>query len=112
MVYYDRLLTLETGLAQAYIRDVPGSGEDTLARPTQEVLGLYADECAASAAQGKPRIWFVIFRQQIAQSGGASPDQQWFEAHYRRSRDLQFNDLLVFVYDQPDEIARQGRCGS
>ncbi len=104
MVYYDRMLT------QAYIRDVPGSGEDTLARPTQEALGLLADDCVASAAGGAARVWFVIFQEQVAQSGGESADLMWLEAHYRRRNSQAFNDLLVYQYDQPDETARRAAC--
>jgi uncharacterized membrane protein len=104
MTYYDR------SLPQAYVRDTPGSSEDTLARPTQETLGLLADDCAAAAARGSSRVWFVIFQQQIEQQGGASPSLDWMETHYHRVSLESFNDLLVYLYDQPDEIARSARC--
>src|SRR5258708_39516601 len=68
MVYYNRILP------QHYIRDVPGSGEDTLAPATQEVLHLRADDCVASSATGSPRGWFVSFHEQIDQHGGKSPE--------------------------------------
>ncbi|MCC7447068.1 MAG: glycosyltransferase family 39 protein [Anaerolineae bacterium] len=104
MVYYDR------HLPQAYVRDVPGSGEDTLARPTQEVLRLLADDCVSVAAKGSPRVWFVIFRKQIEEQGGSPPDLQWLDAHYQRQSTQAFNDLLVYRYDQPDALAKQATC--
>jgi 4-amino-4-deoxy-L-arabinose transferase-like glycosyltransferase len=104
MTYYDR------SLPQAYVRDTPGSGEDTLARPTQETLGLLADDCTAAAAKGSARVWFIIFQQQIDQQGGAPPSRDWLDTHYRRVSLDSFNDLLVYLYDQPDEAARKARC--
>jgi hypothetical protein len=105
MVYYDRYLP------QAYVRDVPGSGEDTLARPTQEVLHLLADECVSAAAKGNPRVWFVIFHKQVDEQGGNPPDLQWLDTHYKRQSVQSFNDLLIYQYDQPDELAKQAVCG-
>ncbi len=104
MVYYDRVLP------QSYVRDVPGSGEDTLARPTQEVLNLLADDCVAAAAKGSARIWFVIFQRQIDEMQGHPPDLQWLNTHYHRQNILYFSDLLVYLYDQPDPVARNARC--
>src|SRR5258708_15606980 len=104
MVYYNR------ELPQHYIRDVPGSGEDTLAPATQEVLHLRADDCVASAAKGSLRLWFVILQEQIDQEGGNSPELAWLDAHYRREQSPSFHDLLVFLYDQPDSIALRAQC--
>ncbi len=104
MVYYNR------ALPQSYIRDAPGSGEDTLSRPTQEVLQLLADECVSAAAKGSPRVWFVIFRRQIDEQGSAPPDLQWMDTHYHRQSVEPFNDLLVYLYDLPDESAKQATC--
>ncbi len=104
MVYYNRTL------AQSYIRDVPGSSDDTLARPTQETLHLLTDECITAAARGSRRVWFVIFQRQIDEQNGVSPDLQWLDAHYRRDSIQTFNDLLVYLYDQPDGTARTSQC--
>jgi hypothetical protein len=45
MTYYARLQG--AAMPQRYVADRSGSGEDTLALPTQEVLGLIAAPCAA-----------------------------------------------------------------
>ncbi len=103
MFYYNRSLN------QHYVRDVPGSSEDTLAPPTQEALGLLADECVASAAGGA-RTWFVIFQKQIAEQNGTPPDLAWMDAHYHKQSMQVFNDLSVYLYDEPDALARKAQC--
>jgi hypothetical protein len=104
MVYYDR------SLPQYYVRDTPGSEEDTLAVATQEVLGLMADKCVIEAAQDSSRVWFVIFSEQIQQEGGTSVSLHWLKEHYWQETEYKYNDLLVYLFDQPDEIARNAAC--
>ncbi|MBX3082634.1 MAG: glycosyltransferase family 39 protein [Anaerolineae bacterium] len=109
MVYYAHLAH-STAPEQHYIRDVEGSGEDTLGLPTQQALGLLADQCVAQAAGGADQVWFVIFKQQISDEGGSSPAMQWLDAHYRHLSDIPVNDLLLVLYDQPDAVAKAARC--
>lgn len=98
MIYYDRQLP------QHYVRDTPGSGTDTLALPTQQVLGLPADVCISAAANGAARLWYVIFdRQPIS-------DLPWLDAHYQRESVMSFNDLLIYGFDQPDALAKAATC--
>ncbi|MEP7287658.1 MAG: glycosyltransferase family 39 protein [Chloroflexota bacterium] len=104
MVYYNRTL------AQSYVRDTPGSGEDTLAIPTQKVLNLFADNCISAAAHGSSRIWFVIFQRQIAEESGASPSLGWLNVHYRQVSVEAYNDLLIYLYERPDATAQQAIC--
>jgi 4-amino-4-deoxy-L-arabinose transferase-like glycosyltransferase len=109
MVYYARQAR-STAPEQRYIRDVEGSGEDTLGLPTQQSLGLLADQCIAQAAGGADQVWFVIFKQQVAELGGSSPDMQWLDAHYRHLSEIPVNDLLLVLYDQPDAVAKAAQC--
>lgn len=98
MVYYDRTLS------QRYVRDVPGSGSDTLALPTQQSLGLIADACIAEAAHGAGQVWYVVFDRQ------GQNDLPWLDAHYHRTSVTTFNDLLLYQYDQPDSSAKAAQC--
>lgn len=100
MVYYDRHLT------QRYIADISGSPEDTLALPTQEVLGLLADACIQSAARDAESIWFIVFAQAQQQYEAAGRTDLrdaflWLEEHFARTEHIAFNDLLVYRYTQP-----------
>lgn len=93
MIYYNR------SLPQSYLRDAPGSPEDTLASATQQTLGLFADDNINNATKGSSRVWFVIFQEQIAQQGGQSPDQDWLNANYQLAEQVAFNDLQIYRYD-------------
>ncbi|MBI5080113.1 MAG: glycosyltransferase family 39 protein, partial [Chloroflexi bacterium] len=57
MYYYNRILP------QKFIADPSGSGSDTLALPTQQVLGLYAVTDLHIAISGAKRIWLARWRE-------------------------------------------------
>jgi mannosyltransferase len=104
MVYYDR------DLPQRYVRDIPGSGSDTLAVPTQETLGLLADACAASAIQGAPRVWYVAFEQLEDEMQDIVEDDPsdarydsltWLRTYYEEQHVESFNDLDVYLFVNP-----------
>lgn len=59
MAYYD------PALPQEYIADPPGSGTDTLAPATQQVLGLIARLDPASAVGEAGRVWFIVLQRHI-----------------------------------------------
>ncbi|MBN1965952.1 MAG: glycosyltransferase family 39 protein [Anaerolineae bacterium] len=107
MTYYARLDAPE--LAQVYLADRPNSPEDTLALPTQEVLGLFGEPCVAAAAGGADRVWFVIFAQEEPQILGLMdehPHLGWLRAHYTAGEPVAFEDLLVIPFTDPDDVAR------
>jgi 4-amino-4-deoxy-L-arabinose transferase-like glycosyltransferase len=113
MIYYDRQL------AQQYVRDIPGSGSDTLAVPTQQALGLLADVCVAQAAGGAPRVWYVTFQkleQEMNDLVQDDPDNTrydslgWLRAHYTQTMTKTFNDLNLYLFTDPDADARQATC--
>jgi len=101
MIYYERDLT------QRYLADAAGSSEDTLALPTQQSLGLLADECIQTAARDAQRVWLVTFdfaEEQYAAAGRLDEYQapsNWLEEHYSQTESQNFNDLVVTRYDQP-----------
>ncbi|GIV82124.1 MAG: hypothetical protein KatS3mg051_1478 [Anaerolineae bacterium] len=110
MLYYGR------DVAQHYVRDIPGSGSDTLALPTQQVLGALADGCVAEAAQGAPRVWYVAFdrlEEEMGELIAEKPDYvrydalAWLRQHYTLQGTTAFHDLLVYQFVEPDEEARQ-----
>lgn len=105
MTYYARLQGAD--IQQRYLADRPGSGEDTLALPTQEVLGLIGAPCAAEAADRAGRVWFVIFadeeRQYQAAGYTAHPHLAWLRAHYQEDPPLVFEDLLIIPFHTPDD---------
>lgn len=106
MIYYAWQQNQE--LPQVYLADRPGSGEDTLARPTQEVLGLLAEPCIAPAAGGAERVWLAIFQQEEAQylampGVEEHPHLAWLRDHYAvEGEAVAFEDLLIIPFTGPD----------
>jgi mannosyltransferase len=94
--YYDR------DLVQEYIGDVPGSPTDTLALPTQEVLGLLAQPDMPHAAGGAQRVWFIIFQRALDEAeelGEPNTNKAWLDNRYRLTNTLRYNDLNIYLYE-------------
>lgn len=88
-------------LPQTYIADPPGSGSDTLARPTQEVLGLLAEPNALSAVRDARRVFFLIFKQEFLnqQVGPASnPTLLWLQTYYDQIGKMEWGDLQLYLF--------------
>jgi mannosyltransferase len=97
--YYDR------SLPQSFVRDAPGSGEDTLAYPTQQALGLYATTLDA-ATSGARRVWVVMYEQAIAEYkavGREHPDLSWMDARFRCVEVIALGNLRVYRYERAGE---------
>jgi hypothetical protein len=94
--YYD------SDLDQRYLADPPGSGSDTLALATQEVLGLIADPDAESAVGEAAGVWLVIFPREIEEYRGLGLEQHpalaWLEAHYALLSVEEFGELAVYHF--------------
>jgi len=88
---YDRTLP------QVFLGDPPGSGSDTLARPTQEALGLFPTDLEV-VTEGKSRVWLVIFRQAVEQAQGKHPHLAWLDAHFKREQTFEFRDAEVMLF--------------
>jgi mannosyltransferase len=96
--YYDRTL------AQEYVGDIPGSPTDTLALPTQEVLGLLAQTDVQQAVDNSQRVWFVVFQRALDEAAELStenPSKAWLDGHYRLTDTAAFHDLSILLYTLP-----------
>ena len=101
--YWDR------SLPQHFLPDVPGSPQDTLARPTMQVLNIFPDELE-ELAKGRETVYFVVFRKALDEAQGLGkplPDLAWLEDRFEPRDVVSFNDLYVYVLDRKDsgEIA-------
>lgn len=110
MIYYS------PELEQAYLADRPGSAEDTLARPTQEVLGVLASPCSAAAANQAEQVWLVLLEREeeeyLAATGNEHPQLSWLRQNYAEEQAaLQFADLLIIPFAQPTDYAPQCEDG-
>ncbi|MEA3349516.1 MAG: glycosyltransferase family 39 protein [Chloroflexota bacterium] len=94
-VYYDR------DLPQSYIADSPGSGSDTLALPTQQILGLIAEPDIEAAVGEASRVWLLIFIQAIEEyqvQGYDHPHIAWLEENFVFERVDAWDDIQLYVY--------------
>ncbi|MFQ5922262.1 MAG: hypothetical protein ACE5M4_05410 [Anaerolineales bacterium] len=101
MIYYAPTLD------QHYLADPIGSGSDTLAPATQQVLGLVADEQVADAVGGGSGVWFLIFSREIAdyQSLGElkHPSLSWLRRSYRDEELDLWGELQVHHFTERRE---------
>lgn len=94
MYYYARGDTL----AQSFIADPAGAASDTLAEPTQQALGLFADPLE-DATHARSRVWFVMFREARAESARAM-NLEWLRAQYQLVGETNFNDLELYLFEK------------
>lgn len=96
--YYDR------ELSQKYIQDVPGSGADTLALPTQEILGLIARTDIEDGVGDANKVWFVIFDKAIdeyqALGYPTHPHIKWLEQHFKLERLEDWEGISIYVFSR------------
>lgn len=113
------MVFFEPEMPQRYVRDIEGSGSNDLAVSTQRRIGLAADACAAIAAQGAPRVWYVAFAQLADEMAALIKDDPvnqrydslaWFQAHYHQDQVTHFEDLDIYLFVEPDADAQQMTC--
>jgi uncharacterized membrane protein len=87
-------------LPQAYLPDLPGTANDTLAPGSMDVLGLHPTSLEdATAAHGN--VWYVVFDRALAQAAAEGTPHQyhaWLDEHLRRAGELRAADLHLFRY--------------
>jgi hypothetical protein len=90
-------------LPQTFLADPPGSGQDTLAYPTQQALGIFPSSNISEAVGAASNIWMVYFPREVAEFadlGLKHPALTWIEARYALSATERFEDLTVAYYKQ------------
>ncbi len=91
-------------LPQTFIADPPGSPSDTLDPATQAALGVQESGDLPTAADGRPRIWLVIFQETEADGASPHPHLTWLQSHYTLAQTQAFNDLLIYEFRQRDVL--------
>lgn len=109
------MLVYAPQLDQRFVRDVPGSPDDTLAEPTRHVLGVEALDCVQVAGREANRIWYVTYTGLAAQAElvgrtDIAAGMVWLDAHFDETEHWRLNDLDVMLYSAPDASARNGVC--
>ena len=101
--YYDELLP------HTYIADPPGAGSDTLALPTQEVLGLIAQPEAIHAVGDARQVFFVMFERELGDYDALGaikhPHLSWLEEHYRLVEQTAWDDLSLYRFESRENVS-------
>jgi hypothetical protein len=95
-VYFDR------DLKQEFLADQPGSGSDTLAPATQQVLGLNESASIETATPGAARVWFIVFQKALDESAASGlaedPDLAWLSGNFQLENVETWGPLQVYIY--------------
>jgi mannosyltransferase len=95
-MFFDRTLS------QSFISDVPGSGTDTLAPATQQVLNIRAEKDIHSATKNAKRVWYIIYQLAIdeykASGNPTHPDLEYLDSQYSLDLEESWDGLRVFLY--------------
>ena len=89
-------------LEHRYLVDPPGSGSDTLAPATQQVLGFLAEPEITAAVGEATGIWFIVFPREeleyLADGFQAHPSLAWLSAHFTLDSVAQFGELEAYHF--------------
>lgn len=90
-------------LEQYFIADVPESPNDTLAPDTMQAMGIHPTTLQR-ATENRQRFWFVVFQRALdeaREAGIRDTNKAWLDAHYTLVTLNRFNDLNLYLYEQP-----------
>jgi uncharacterized membrane protein len=89
-------------LEQSYLADEPGSHNDTLALPSQEVMGLLAEKDINSINLNQD-VYFIVFEKAIQEyesEGLSHPGLMRLKQDHQISEIKQFGDLFVYYFKE------------
>jgi mannosyltransferase len=90
-------------LPQTFCPDLPGTGSDTLALPTQEALDLFATPISQTVDSGVKGVWYVAFDrtwgEHRALGYADAPNRAWLRAHCLQEGEVQaVADLQIYHF--------------
>ncbi|MBI5965251.1 MAG: glycosyltransferase family 39 protein [Chloroflexi bacterium] len=93
-------------ISQDYIADPAGSGTDTLAIATQEILGLVAKQSIENATSKAGRVWLIVFQRHIdryIELGYEShPHLIYLQSNFALEGVEQWDDLRVYIFTRQE----------
>jgi 4-amino-4-deoxy-L-arabinose transferase-like glycosyltransferase len=119
IIHQDKLSALPArvyapALSHRFLRDEPGSADDTFALSSQQSMQFFADHCVQSAARGARRVWWVVLSptpEQYALIQQLFADQiAWLDASFATRELYQLNDLIFTLYTERLVPLDQGMC--
>jgi len=92
-------------LPGVFLADASGSPQDTLARPTQEALGIFATSTITDAVGKAGCIWLIYFPREAAEMealGAEHPVLAWLEGSFAPVAQERIVDLVVAEYQREE----------
>jgi len=92
-------------VAGVFLADPSGSPQDTLARPTQEALDLFATSTITAAVGEANRVWLVVFPREMEEMealGATSSAQRWLKNRFVKDSEKCFQALSLILYEGED----------
>ncbi len=97
-VYFDR------ALHQEFLADLPGTGTDTLAPATQQVLGITETASLNEVTMGAARVWVIVFQKELDESAALglaqNPNLAWLDTEFHLANIENWGSLLVYDYQR------------
>jgi mannosyltransferase len=87
---------------QVFLKDEPGSSNDTFAVESQQAMGIFPEEKISSAAAGKSKLVFVVFQEAIREYEAAHrqhPVIEWLGENYKLARQQTVGDLVLIFFE-------------
>lgn len=89
-------------LNQVFLRDEPGSHNDTYAEVSQKAIGLFPEDSLNKAVGQSNAVIFVVYSQALEEyqefDESGDPNLVWLKENYQQVNHEQFNDLEVFTF--------------
>jgi mannosyltransferase len=96
MYYFDRAMN------QVFIKDKPGTINDTLALDTQSVLGVHPIEMVSDIAGGYEEVFYILFlrgEQEYQKADVKNLNLSWLEENCVKQDSAHVNDLGIRQYE-------------
>lgn len=102
---YLPMLYFAPSLPQGFIIDPPGSGVDTLAPATREILNVREFKDIEKASAAAARLWFVIYQDSIeeytAQGYETHPHLEYLNENFVLQQSHRWDDVILYLYIRP-----------
>jgi hypothetical protein len=91
-------------LPHRYMADRPNSGSDTLARATQEVIGLLAQYEIGDAVGSSDQVFYVVFSRELEEYRELGyrrhPYLEWLGNHFRQRGVRTYGELTIYEFER------------
>jgi mannosyltransferase len=88
---------------QVFLKDAPGSANDTFASKSQEAMGIYPMESIESATTGKNKVIFLVFSEAIQEYESKNlthPITFWLKSNYKLTNQEAVGDLELMYFEK------------